>query len=162
MKQLKTIMIAAFVLVAFSSQAQKAIGLRFGGGSANGADISYQMSKGAANRLQFDLGLDVDGNYTNMALTGTYQWLFDLSDVTAGLQWYAGPGAQVGFWNYDYYGSSYDDNGSYFGFGGIVGIDYTFTEVPIQISLDTRPMFQFIDGDSDAYWGIGFGVRYLF
>jgi len=164
MKTLKVLLVSAFALVALSSSAQQAIGLRFGGGSASGADISYQRAMSDANRLQLDLGIDIDGDYTNFGLTGTYQWVFDLADVTDGLQWFVGPGAQLGFWDYDYEynGVDYGNNGSYFGIGGILGIDYTFTEVPIQLSLDTRPMYQVIDGEGDAYWGIALGVRYAF
>lgn len=162
MKTLKSILIALFAIATLSTQAQSAIGLRFNGGNISGADISYQMGMGDANRLQLDLGLGMGSDYFAFGLTGTYQWVFPFADAE-GLQWFVGPGARLGFWDYNPEGSDNDDNGINIGIGGIIGMDYTFSEVPIQLSLDTRPMFNLLG--SDDYRGdfsVALGVRYVF
>lgn len=82
-----------------------------------------------------------------------------------GLSWYVGPGAHLGFYNDRYYdGRYYDGNGSgsFVGIDGVLGLDYKFNEVPINLSLDWQPSFEF--GDHRGFigsWG-GLGIRYTF
>ncbi len=73
------------------------------------------------------------------------------------LNWYFGGGAHVGF-----YGSSYGNgSGTYVGIAGIIGIEYNIKEVPINIGLDWKPVFDF--GYSHfLYQGGALSVRYLF
>ena len=51
-----------------------------------------------------------------------------------GLRWFYGGGAYVGFENGD----------TYLGPTGILGIDYKFTNVPINLSLDWKPELDFL------------------
>jgi len=160
MKNLKVLLVSAFALVALTTSAQQAIGLRFGGGNLNGAEVSYQMPMGDVNRLQLDLGINGDDDYFSLGVTGTYQWTWGIADVE-GLAWYAGPGATVGFWAWD--NGVADDSGANIGIGGIVGIEYTFAGAPIQLSLDTRPMFNLLGSDDyNGNWGAALAVRYVF
>lgn len=82
-----------------------------------------------------------------------------------GLAWYVGPGAHVGFYNDHYYdGRYYDGNGSgsFVGIDGVLGLDYKFDGVPINLSVDWQPSFEF--GDNRGFigsWG-GLGIRYTF
>ena len=74
----------------------------------------------------------------------------------AGLQWYIGPGAHIGFYN-----TKYGDD-SFIGVDGVIGLDYKFRGAPINISLDWQPSFEF--GDNRGFvssWG-GLGIRYTF
>lgn len=155
MKKLRVILIALFAMVVLSTQAQDAIGLRFAGGNGSSAEISYQKGMSDANRLQLDLGLNLGSSYTGLGLTGTYQWTFGLADVD-GLGWFVGPGATASLW-------SYKDADNYFniGLGGIIGIDYEFEAIPIQLSLDIRPMFNVI-GYNGLYWDGALAIRYVF
>ena len=41
-----------------------------------------------------------------------------------------------------------------------LGIEYNFSEVPLQLSLDGRPEFGIINDDFDM--GYGLGIRYTF
>ncbi|MDD2611907.1 MAG: hypothetical protein PHR38_03880 [Bacteroidales bacterium] len=145
MKKLFTVLVICFAFVA-TSNAQQALGLRFGGGTAFGAEISYQKDLGAANRLEADLGLESSW----ASLNGTYQWVKDLSSLADGVKWYYGAGA--GILIGDIVG---------LGINGQLGIEYTLKEIPLQFSLDTRPGYYF--GDN---YGFGFGAslaaRYKF
>ena len=51
-----------------------------------------------------------------------------------GLKWFYGAGAYVGFENGD----------TYLGPTGILGLDYKFTNVPINLSLDWKPELDFL------------------
>lgn len=88
-------------------------------------------------------------------VTGLYEIHGDINDV-AGLKWYIGPGAHVGF-----YGTKYG-NGAFVGIDGVLGLDYKFNGAPINISLDWQPTFEFGDGRGFyGSWG-GLGIRYTF
>ncbi len=132
-----------------------AIGLRSGGGSAFGAEISYQMAMGSANRLEADIGWSAGKYHSWLGLAGIYHWAWNIHQ---GLNWFAGPGAQAGFWSHDD-----DGSGIALGIGGQIGIEYDFNVhgAPIQLGLDIRPMFGFIN--NGGFGGDGaLSVRYTF
>jgi hypothetical protein len=149
------ISIITVVLLSFTGTAQvepHAIGLRFGGGNfGGGAELNYLHGFGDANRLELGLGLNSmeGGSYLNIA--GIYQWVWELEQ---GFSWYAGPGAQL----------LMVKNASAILVGGEIGVEYNFNtemDVPLQIGLDTRPMFNLGDGEGFG-WGVALSVRYTF
>ena len=153
-------LIVSLIILSFTVNAQvepHAIGARFGGSNyGGGLEVSYQHGLGDANRLEFDLGWSGHRGVSHMRFSGIYQWVWALD---GGLNWYAGPGAQF------ILASSNGNSASAFGIGGDIGIEYNFNEndVPLILSLDTRPMFHFGDRYFDDFgWGIGLGVRYTF
>lgn len=92
-------------------------------------------------------------------ITGLYEIHGNIGDA-AGLKWYIGPGAHIGF--YDYFKGNNHIDGVYFGVDGVIGLDYKFKGAPINISLDWQPSFEF--GDFVGFvgsWG-GLGIRYTF
>jgi len=131
-----------------------AIGLRLGWGG----EISYQHALGSANRLEMDLGLSLGSEHFAMGLTGIYQWVFDLSALAKGFNWYVGPGATAAFWSYK------DDNiKSAFALGvvGQIGIEYNF-DIPLQLSLDYRPAFLILPSTGFGWSDVALGIRYKF
>ena len=158
----KTLAILFVVLgMSFYSHAQvnpHAIGLRFGGdGNSNGAEISYQHGMGEANRFEFDLGFRGYRHYNDMFISGTYQWDWN---ITSGLNWYVGPGVALGFYNWN--NDNDKSSGINLGLGGQIGLEFDFNELgaPILLSLDARPMFDFIGHNHGLGWGAALGVRY--
>lgn len=88
-------------------------------------------------------------------ITGLYEIHGPISGA-AGLKWYIGPGAHIGFYNTKF------GNGSFAGIDGVLGLDYKFNGAPINISLDWQPSFEFgIDRGFVGSWG-GLGIRYTF
>lgn len=148
---------------AFSSYGQdiskNSLGLRFGSNDGFGAEISYQRGFSENNRLELDLGWRNNNHTSSYKLVGTYQWVWN---IEGGFNWYAGVGAGLGAWNYDHKGVK--NNGSFGLVAGQLGIEYNFSEAPIQLSLDIRPEIYF-GGDK---WNDGFGpdialgIRYRF
>ena len=130
---------------------KKAIGLHFGGLNGNGAEISYQQPLGA-NRAELDLGLHSGG----FGLSGLYQWVKPLPQVSEGFYWYYGLGAGIGFYRFNVLSSSFN-----VGVLGQIGAEYDF-EFPLQISIDYRPGIYFIPPVSPSYDGICLGIRYKF
>lgn len=130
----------------------KAIGVRFGGFYGSGGEITYQHPLGNANRVEVDLGV----NHYGFGLSGVYQWVWDLSDLADGFNWYAGVGGALG--SYDF-----KDNDHAFGLGvlGQVGIEYNFN-IPLQLSLDYRPGLYIMPSYKGIYDGICLSARYKF
>ncbi len=88
-------------------------------------------------------------------LTGLYELHFDIPN-SAGLQWYIGPGTHLGFYN------TKNGDGVFVGIDGVLGLDYKFTNAPLNLSLDWQPSFEFGTGRGFAgSWG-GLGIRYTF
>ena len=154
MKKLFIAVVAVFAM-AFTANAQNnALGVRLGGGQGYNAELSWQHALGA-NRLELDLGYHGDDGYAAFSLTGIYQWTFELG---SGFGWYAGVGAHIGYWDYDVV----NDSDIALALAGQVGLEYTFSAVPIQLSLDIRPRFYLIP-DTDFHWGdFALGIRYCF
>jgi hypothetical protein len=81
-----------------------------------------------------------------------------------GFNWFWGLGAHVGFWNAGdnpYLKNSY--NGSaVIGVDGILGLEYTFDEIPLNLSVDVLPSINLIGSSG---WGGSIGalsIRYVF
>ncbi len=101
-------------------------------------------------KLEF-LGYFKDG----FRLTGLYEYYGKLNEKE-NLKFFIGGGAHLGFADKDHGGNA---NG---GVDGIVGLDYKFLKLPLNISLDWQPSYGF--GDENAFtgdWG-GLGVRLAF
>lgn len=146
----KILLVFALILSAtFSSNAQdisdNAIGLRFGGGSGLGGEISYQKALGSNNRLEIDLGLA--NEFTDFKATGLYQWVWNLEDK---FNWYAGVG-----------GGIVSANGTGVYGAGVIGIEYNFN-APILLSLDYRPEVGIAGGLDGINSDVALSVRYQF
>lgn len=97
--------------------------------------------------------------------TGLYEFHYDIPGAE-GLRWYIGPGMHVGTYDGSNYNSHYYhdewESGTYVGIDGVLGLDYKFNGVPINLSIDWQPSFEF--GDNRGFigaWG-GLAVRYTF
>jgi hypothetical protein len=130
----------------YSSDYTTAIGIKFYPGSLT---IKHFVNDGAAVE-----GLAYFWNH-GLRVTGLYEVHNDINSVE-GLKWYYGGGAHLGFYDKKYGG------GSSIGIDGVLGLDYKFTDVPINLSLDWQPSFEFTGGNYNGFngnWG-GLGIRY--
>lgn len=150
MKKVFVILLVCLTAVGSMNAQDKAIGLRLGGGSASGGEISFQKDLSDANRVELDLGFIGNNTYNGLSLTGVYQWVWDLEGLGEGFRWYAGVGAGLRAFN-----------GLGLGLAGQLGIEYNFPSIPIQLSLDTRPGWYF-GGVNGFDGGAALGVRYKF
>jgi len=174
---MKNLLVAiCFLFIANASQAQadgKAIGLRLGSSNFGvGTEISYQHGFSSKNRIELDLGWRSNRHYGVLGLSAIYHWAWN---IDGGLNWYIGPGGQIGFYSHNasfHHGNGhyhdYDDfreSGAVVNIGGQIGLEYEFNEhgVPLQLSLDARPMWGLF---STYYSGLGYGgalgIRYTF
>ncbi|HEX8331423.1 MAG TPA: hypothetical protein VF622_02305 [Segetibacter sp.] len=117
----------------------------------DGAGITFKSFGASKNAVEL-----IGYFYRNGArITGLYEIHGDISGAP-GLKWYVGPGAHVGFYSSRYGG------GTFAGIDGVLGLDLKINRVPINLSIDWQPSFEF--GETRGFigsWG-GVGVRYAF
>lgn len=122
-----------------------AIGLRF---SPFGVSVKSNL---AHRKRSFELiGYFKDG----FTATAMYYWNFALNQP-GNIKLYAGASSQVGFRN------EKSGGGAVLGLGGVIGADYKFLHLPINLSLDWQPSFQFGKSSEFKGWG-GLAARFTF
>jgi hypothetical protein len=99
--------------------------------------------------------------------TGLYEFHFDIASAP-GLKWYVGPGAHVSLYN----GRNYVSNNTYLGgssyaaigIDGVIGLDYKFSRIPLDLSADWQPAFEFGSNHYNGFGGDfgGISARYTF
>jgi hypothetical protein len=136
----------------------QALGLRFGGGSGAFTEISYQQPL-KLNRLEFNLGLNNSNHWNSWGLTGLYQWVMP---IEGGFDWYLGIGPSIGYWDEKDDDRYESDGGMFLAAALNAGIEYHFTEIPLQVALDFRPELGLINRWDAVGGGLGFAVRYVF
>lgn len=145
MKKFLLVLVAVMGL-AFAANAQN-IGGRFGGGTGYGAEFSYQHYMGGPNRLELDLGFSRrNDNYINFAIA--YHWIFP---IAGDFSWFIGPAANLGHCRNHGLGLA----------GGVQGgAEWNPKNVPLQLALDVRPLYDFIMDPACDYNGFGYGVAF--
>ncbi len=156
MKRIVLTITALLMLTAFTNAQDynTAIGLR--GGLYNGFTIKHFIGEKAA------LEGIAETRWRGFNVTGLYEIHNQAFDVE-GLNWYWGVGAHLGFWD----GTDVtwiDDNNAYtlIGVDGIIGMEFNFPTVPINVSVDYKPAMNLIG--YTGFWGDGgaASVRYYF
>lgn len=151
---MKRIIAIIFSIVLFSAAASaqvssRAIGLRGG----YGAELSYQIGNDS-RFIEADLGWSP----SSINVVGVMDFIFANA---AGFNFYAGPGAQVGIFSYSD-GNNNKSSALCLGIVGQIGVEYPFPSIPLNISLDWRPAFNFI-GNTGFFPHYGaLGLRYRF
>ena len=156
MKKLLTIFAFIFLLsgVALAQDYATGIGLR--GGFSNGFTVKHFMDDDTA----------VEGILTTrwkgFMVTGLYE-IHNYPFAVQGLSWYYGVGGHIGFWDgHDADWADDDDSYTVIGVDGVLGLEYNFVEVPINLSLDWKPALNLIG--YSGFWGDGgaLSIRYIF
>lgn len=146
-----------FFCVSFSSFSQDyQTGIGFRGGLYNGITIKHFMGSNTA----FE-GL-ITSRWEGVEFTGLYEIHNQFGRIDR-LNAYYGVGAHLGFWNGD--NTSWGTPGTQytaFGIDGILGLEYSFREIPINLSLDWKPEFNFVGYTGFWYDGGAVSIRYIF
>lgn len=132
------------------------IGLR--SGVSNGLTVKHF--------IESDLALEgiLHSRWRGLMITGLIEKHKDISEVR-GLRWFYGGGAHIGSWNGNRNPPWAEPNfggATVFGIDGIIGLDYIFTDVPINLSLDYKPAFNITH--SAGFWGdeVALSIRFAF
>ncbi len=159
----KTLILLAIIMsfgLLNESKAQYTTGIGLRAGVTNGLTVKHFINQNAA------LEGILHSRWGGFMVTGLYEVHKDIRDVK-GLMWFYGGGAHVGTWS----GRGRFENGppwaarntgyTVFGIDGIIGLDYKFTDFPVNLSLDYKPALNF------GYYGYGWdevalSIRYTF
>jgi hypothetical protein len=154
----KIILIFSFTICTLSfTRAQDyntGVGLR--GGFASGLTVKHFLSY----RSAFE-GI-LDSRWRGLDITLLYEIHNQAFDVDR-LRWYFGLGGHMGFWNGKHtpWGNE-NTNYIVLGVDGILGIEYSFSVIPINIGLDWKPAFNLVG--YSGFWADGgaLSVRFIF
>jgi len=154
----KIIVVALFSIISFVSvnaqDYQTAFGVR--GGFYSGLSLKHFISE--SNAIEGVLAT----HYRGLLLAGMYQKHVQAFDV-AGLYWYYGGGAHLGFYDrrYSPWYSNQSGNLSTLGVMGVFGIEYKIEDVPVTVGVDITPAFDII-GHTQFWINSGLTLRYTF
>jgi hypothetical protein len=146
--------LSCFSQLSFSQNYKTAIGFKGGFPYYGSLDIKHDFGNAFG---EFRVG----GYKYDFFLQGLYEKNFDLSQ---GFEWYWGIGAHLGFWNYNqgagyYHDNKYYDSGAYGGIDGVLGLEYTFDAIPLNLAVDAGPainVFPYVRG----YFGAAVALRF--
>jgi hypothetical protein len=149
-KLILTLIFTVSIIALLSAQDYKTgVGLR--GGFSSGLTLKHFVSHKSA--FEGIIAMNI-GNSNGFELTGLYEIHNQAFDVEH-LKWYYGVGAHIGTW--DNNSSSYN-----VGIDGILGIEYSFSEAPINIGLDWKPVFNVVGNNGLHADGGALSIRYIF
>jgi hypothetical protein len=158
MKKIVVIGLFLFCLVSISKGQDYNTGIGIRGGFDYGLTVKHFISDKSA--LEFLLA----SRWRGFEVTGLYEVHNQIGDVDR-FKWFYGFGAHIGFWNGDYthdYWGYPGTNYTVVGLDGILGLEYSFKEVPINLSLDWKPALNFIG--YTGFWADGgaLSIRFIF
>jgi hypothetical protein len=155
MKKLLAFFIAATLFSATQSRAQDyntALGLRL---SSNGPAVNNSVSF----KHFMNPKLAIEGMFTfdKKAAIGALFEIHNAMPSTEGLKWFYGAGAYLGFDS-----DKTNTDRALMGAQGIIGLDYKFANLPINLSLDWKPELNIIDNINFEPAAVGFSIRFTF
>jgi hypothetical protein len=143
-----------FFSINYAQDYQTGIGLR--AGYYNGLTIKHFIGDRTALEGIFA------SRWKGLEITGLYEIHNHIFDAQ-GLNWYFGCGGHVGMWNGD--NVNWGIKGTQYivlGVDGILGIEYNFREIPINIGIDWKPAFNFYGYTGLWTDGGALSLRYIF
>ncbi len=154
---MKKIWLLAFVLITFSQQNLSAQALGSSYKTALGVKF-YPTGVTLKTFIRSDAALEFIGYFYERGarITGLYEYHGNLTDG-GNLKWYVGPGAHVGLYNKNFF-----SGGTSVGIDGVLGLDYKFSNLPINLSIDWQPSYEFGNYDGFISNSGGVGVRFTF
>jgi hypothetical protein len=147
---------AGFLLFAKTdSMAQNydhAIGIRLG--SYNG--INYKTFLNSNKALDLNLSFRNNDSLNRFIATGLYEIHVPIEDVS-GLQWYYGAGASIG----SYKRRDFDGD-LFLSADGVIGLDYKFENLPLNLALDWRPRLEITPNANLRTGDLALAIRFTF
>jgi hypothetical protein len=153
---LTLVAVALFSVMANAQDYHGGVGIRIGGFASNGLTGKYFILPDVA--LEGILATRWGG----ILIAGLGEIHAPVFDINR-LSYYYGPGAHIASWSEGRKTRWFDDNINHtvIGIDGIIGIEYTFAEIPFNIGFDVKPAFNIIG--NFGFWvdEIALSVRYV-
>lgn len=126
--------------------------------SAVGAKLGYGLNGTYKKQIKENFYVDFYAGFrTYFILGGAAVEFHKPIEEVENLYWYYGGGAYFGSYNH----SSFS-NYTFIGINGVLGLDYSFDEIPLNLSVDWMPGFN-LTGDNNGFYSYvgGLSVRYI-
>jgi hypothetical protein len=126
-----------------------------------GAGVRFSTIGGFTGKFLLDqnqaIEAQLNSNGSGIDIVGLYEYHMNIPDAPQ-WRWFFGAGAHIGTWSHE------GVNATLIGIDGIIGIEYLIKTVPIGISLDFKPAFDFSNYADNfiAHNTIGIAGRYYF
>lgn len=132
---------------------KRALGLKFPGGLS----VSYKKFISNTHNLEAQFTAWNEG----FRVAGLYEFNFYSFEKIPELSWFVGPGVHIGFWKHDDTTKNFNSHAD-IGIDGIIGLDYKFKNVPVNVSIDWEPAVTLIGsaGFTPVFGGVA--IRYTF
>jgi hypothetical protein len=148
--------VLCFLSIGKAQDYNTGIGIR--GGFESGLTVKYFTAEKTAFEFL------IASRWKGFEATGLYE-IHNRAFDTDRLKWYFGLGGHLGIWNGDNTYKEWGTQGKSYtviGVDGILGMEYSFTELPINISIDWKPSANLIG--YQGFWADGgaISVRYIF
>jgi len=151
---LTAILISIVSVIGYSQSYNTGLGLRLG--NSNGVTVKHFISNQSA------LEGIVSSRWGGFNVTGLYEWHNQIGDVD-NFYWFIGGGGHFGVWDGDD-NPWFDDRDDHtvIGVDGIIGMEYTLKDAPINFGLDWKPSINIVE--HNGFWGDEFGLsaRFVF
>jgi len=150
------LIVFCLVSVSYAQDYNTGIGLR--AGPYYGLTVKHFTGEKSA--FEFLLA----SRWNGFVITGLYE-IHNMAFNTERLKWFIGFGGHIGFWNgnypHDYWGTP-GTSYTVIGIDGILGLEYSFAEVPINIGVDWKPALNLVG--YSGFWADGgaLSIRYIF
>jgi hypothetical protein len=141
------IILACFSISTKAQEYKTAVGIRLGPNSAAiapGFTVKHFLNEKHAVE-------GIIGFKDGVGICGLYDWYHPVNSVEH-LQWFIGAGGYA----------AYRTKTAYIGGAGIVGLDYKFPEIPLNISIDWKPELNIVETVGFEASGVGFSARFTF
>lgn len=158
----KLVFLISFIAIGLSINAQSyktSLGLRMGLGY--GLTVKHMLNqKSGVEGLFYS-------RWRGFNFTGLYEVHHSIPELD-GLYWYVGGGAHIGVFNDRYYRGwgTYNTGRTYnvIGIDGIIGLEYVFEDIPVNLSLDWKPAINLFGAGDNIFWGDSgaLSARYIF
>jgi len=147
------LLVAILISAAVNAQDYKTgLGIRM---SSNGPAVNNSVS--IKHFLNPKLAIEGLFTFDNKAAIGALLEVHNDIPSTEGLKWFYGAGAYLGFDS----DKTHTDR-ALMGAQGIVGLDYKFANLPLNLALDWKPELNIIDNINFEPAAVGLTIRFTF
>ena len=157
MKKRTLIVVAMTFIMSLTFAQDYSTGIGVRGGFYNGLTVKHFLGESSA------VEAIVATRWAGFDLTLLYELHKDNAFGVDRLNWYYGIGGHVGLWNDSFLPNS-TVTGSFIAIGvdAILGLEYNFQEIPINLSIDWKPAFNILGGTRFLGDGGALSLRYIF
>ncbi len=153
MKRIIVIFFLTICLTSLTDAQDYITGVGLRGGFASGISVKHFVNRNAALE-----GL-LTSRWLGFEITGLYEVHNNAFDVDR-LNWYYGGGAHIGSFNAS--NVPWETSGVVVGIDGVIGIEYNFTEAPINVGIDWKPSINILGYSEFRGDEAALSVRYIF